>query len=167
MSQHHDGRQQHGSWVSGVLVLQIETNVTATLFTLSCQQKTANVSHSLLQKTYGFKHGKFATNVAAWNQAWTTNQTSTLYHTIDKYSAFPFLHLLRGTILYHIRDDVTVEVRHNHDVKLLGTRDQLHGRVVDNHIIELNAMVFVLFGNVTAGAQKETISQFPVYAHRS
>lgn len=56
MSKHHDGREKHGGRVGGILILQIKADVTATRF----------------------EHGVFATDVAARNQAGTTDQTSTL-----------------------------------------------------------------------------------------
>lgn len=55
VSQHHGGRQDHGSWVGGVLTLDVQTNVSATW-----------LENSVL-----------STEVGTWNQTWTTDQGST------------------------------------------------------------------------------------------
>ena len=38
-------------------------------------------------------------------------------------------------------DDVSIEIRHDHDIELLRARDQLHARVVDDHRVELDTGV--------------------------
>lgn len=37
----------------------------------------------------------------------------------------------------------------------------MHTSVVDDHVVELNTVVFVFLCDVTAGTQEKTISQFP------
>jgi hypothetical protein len=54
-------------------------------------------------------------------------------------------------------NDVTVQVGHDHDVKLLRVGDQLHGGVVHNHLLKLNSGVELC--NLLAGAHEETVAQ--------
>jgi len=75
VSQHHDGREEHGSGVSTVLVLNVKGNVTTTLFD-TCQWYSPSLSTFSI--TYRFEHGKLATNVTTRDQTRTTDQTSTL-----------------------------------------------------------------------------------------
>lgn len=57
----------------------------------------------------------------------------------------------------NVGEDTTVEVRHDHDVKLLRTRDSLHGGVVDNHVVDLKGRE--LLGDLVEGAAEETIGK--------
>lgn len=57
-----------------------------------------------------------------------------------------------------VGENATVEVRHDHHVKLLRARDGLHGGVVHNHIIHLQGGV-VLSGLVESAAEK-TVGKF-------
>lgn len=72
----------------------------------------------------------------------------------------------------NVRNDGTVEVRHDHNVELLGLGDQLHGaagdrvrikskgtvagnvRVVNNHIIESDSRRLVFLGDATEGVEE-------------
>ena len=57
----------------------------------------------------------------------------------------------------NVGQNTTVQVRHDHNVKLLRAGDSLHGGIVDNHVIDLEGGV--LLGDVVEGVAEETISQ--------
>lgn len=57
----------------------------------------------------------------------------------------------------NVGEDTTVQVGHDHDVKLLGAGDGLHGGVVDNHVVDLEGGV--LLGDVVEGAAEETVGE--------
>lgn len=86
--------------------------------------------------TYGLEHGVLATNVASGNDTGTSDETSS-----------------------DVGNNVTVQVGHDHNVELLGLGDKLHGGVVDNHVVELDARAGILLGDLTAGVEEETIGQ--------
>jgi hypothetical protein len=109
------------------------------------QEHSSGVSGVLVSKiktdvtATRLEHGVFATNVAARDDTGTTNETST-----------------------NVGNNVTVQVRHDHNVELLRTRDKLHSSVIDNHVVESNTVVFVFLGNIAASAQEQTITEFPM-----
>lgn len=82
----------------------------------------------------GLEDGNIAAHVAAGNDTGTTDESST-----------------------NVGEDTTVEVGHDHDVKLLGARDSLHGGVVDNHVVDLEGRE--LLGNLVESAAEETIGK--------
>lgn len=112
VSQKHGTGQEHGSGVSLVLALDVETDVTAT----------------------GLENSDLATHVATGDDAGTTNKGST-----------------------NVGQDTTVKVRHDHNVELLGTRDSLHGGVVDNHVVGLESGV--VLGDLVEGAAEKTVGK--------
>lgn len=57
----------------------------------------------------------------------------------------------------NVGQDATVQVRHDHDVELLGAGDGLHGGVVDNHVVDLEGRV--LLGGLVEGAAEQTVGQ--------
>jgi len=56
-----------------------------------------------------------------------------------------------------VGQDATVQVRHDHDVELLGSGDGLHTSVVDNHVVGLESGV--VGSNGLEGLSEETIGQ--------
>jgi hypothetical protein len=52
------------------------------------------------------------------------------------------------------------QVGHDHDVKLLGFSDELHGSVVDDHVAEGDSRALVLLGDFTTSFEEETVGQF-------
>lgn len=56
-----------------------------------------------------------------------------------------------------VGQDATVEVGHDHDVKLLGPADALHRGVVDDHVVALE--LGVVFGQPVEGAAEETVGE--------
>lgn len=57
----------------------------------------------------------------------------------------------------NVGQDAAVQVGHDHDVKLLGARDGLHGGVVDNHVVDLERGV--LLGDRVEGAAEQAVGQ--------
>lgn len=82
----------------------------------------------------GLKDGNVATHVAAGHDTGATDKGGT-----------------------NVGQDTTVQVGHDHDVELLGLGDALHGGVVDNHVVVLDAGE--LGGDLLAGVAEETIGQ--------
>lgn len=56
-----------------------------------------------------------------------------------------------------VGEDTAVQVRHDHDIELLGAGDSLHGGVVDNHVVDLQGRV--VLGDLVEGAAEETVGQ--------
>jgi hypothetical protein len=56
-----------------------------------------------------------------------------------------------------VGQDGSVQVRHDQHVKLLGPGDSLHGRIVDNHVVDLETRV--LLGNLVERLAEETVGQ--------
>lgn len=112
VSQKHAATENHGSGVSLVLALDIETDVTAA----------------------GLEDGNLTTHVAAGDDTRATDQGGA-----------------------NVGQDATVQVGHDHDVKLLGAGDGLHGGVVDNHVVDLEGGV--LLGGLVEGAAEQTVGQ--------
>lgn len=82
----------------------------------------------------GLKDCNFTSHVAARDNTGTTDQGST-----------------------NVGENTTVQVGHDHDVKLLRAGDGLHGGVVDNHIVDLEGRV--LLGNLMEGVAEEAVSE--------
>ena len=57
----------------------------------------------------------------------------------------------------NVGKNTTVQVRHDHDIELLGLGNGLHGGIVDNHVVDLEGRV-VLSGLVEGGAE-ETVGK--------
>lgn len=57
----------------------------------------------------------------------------------------------------NVGQNATVQVGHDHDVKLLGLGDALHRGVVDNHVVGLNSRV--LGGRLLEGAAEQTVGE--------
>lgn len=85
--------------------------------------------------TTRLKHGNIAAHVAARNQAGSADKSGT-----------------------NVGKDATVKVRHHHHVELLGSRDSLHGRIVDDHIINFQSGVGL--SNLVESAAEQTVGQF-------
>ena len=58
-----------------------------------------------------------------------------------------------------ISDNVSVQVRGDDNVKLLGLGDELHRRVVHNHLVKLDAGRLVLLGDLGARSEEESVSE--------
>lgn len=58
----------------------------------------------------------------------------------------------------NVRQDTTVQIGHDHDIKLLGARDSLHRSIVNNHVVGLQSRV--VLGDLLESVAEETISQF-------
>jgi hypothetical protein len=82
----------------------------------------------------GLENGDLATHVAAGDDTGSTNKGST-----------------------NVGQDTTVQVRHDHDVELLGLGNGLHTGVVDNHVVDLEGGV--VLSNSVEGVAEETIGQ--------
>lgn len=109
----------------------------------SRQQKSSGVSlvlaHDVLSDVTasGLKEGVLAAKVASWDDTGSTDE--------------------RGT---NVGDDVSVQVGEDDDVKLLGTRNELHGGVVDDHLVKLDAGVAILLlCDALAGVEEETVTE--------
>ena len=57
----------------------------------------------------------------------------------------------------NVGQDATVQIRHDHDVELLGAGDGLHGGVVDNHVVDLEGGV--VLGGLVEGAAEQTVGE--------
>lgn len=64
------------------------------------------------------ENGNFSTHIAPWYNTGTANKSGT-----------------------YVGENTPVEIRHDHHVKLLGPGNGLHGRVVDDHIIDLQGWI--------------------------
>lgn len=84
----------------------------------------------------GLVEGVLAADVGTRNDAWATDQ--------------------RGANVGH---NVTVQVGRHHDVKLVRAADQLHRRIVDDHVIGLDAGALVLLGDATERVEEQTITE--------
>lgn len=82
----------------------------------------------------GLEDGNLTAHVAAGDDTGAANQGST-----------------------NVGQDAAVQVRHDHDVELLGAGDGLHGGVVDNHVVDLEGGV--LLGGLVEGAAEQTVGQ--------
>ena len=82
----------------------------------------------------GLENSDLTTHVATRNNTGATNKSGT-----------------------NVGQDTTVKVRHDHNVKLLRTRDSLHGGVVDNHVVGLESGV--VLGDLVEGAAEKTIGK--------
>ncbi len=82
----------------------------------------------------GLENGDVATHVASGNNTGATDKTGT-----------------------NVGEDTSVQVGHDHDVKLLGTRDALHRGVVDDHVVVLNGGV--VFTDPLNSVSEQTIGQ--------
>lgn len=78
--------------------------------------------------------GNITTHVAARDDTGTTNEGGT-----------------------DVGQNATVQVRHDQHIELLGTRDSLHGGVVDNHIVGLKGRV--VLGNLVESAAEQTVGK--------
>lgn len=112
VTEEHGAGEDQGSWVSLVLALDVETDVSAARF------KDSNIS----------------THVASWDNTGASNKSGT-----------------------DVGEDATVQVRHDHDVELLGVGDSLHRGVVDDHIVRLESGVAL--SNLLEGASEQTVSK--------
>lgn len=83
----------------------------------------------------GLKNSDFAAHVAARNNTRTTDEGSA-----------------------NVRQDTTVQVGHNHDIKLLGAGDSLHRSVVNDHVVGLQS--WVVLGDLLESVAEETVGQF-------
>ena len=82
----------------------------------------------------GLEEGNVVTHVTAGNDTGTTNEGST-----------------------DVGEDGAVEVRSNENVELLGPANALHGSVVDNHVVDLEARVALR--DVVESAAEETVGE--------
>lgn len=82
----------------------------------------------------GLEDGNLTAHVAAGDDTGATNQGGT-----------------------NVGQDASVQVRHDHDVKLLRAGNSLHGGVVDNHVVDLEGGV--LLGGLVEGAAEQTVGQ--------
>lgn len=65
------------------------------------------------------------------------------------------------TVRQHKSYTVSSATHHDHDVKLLWPRDELHRGVVDDHAVELDTSVAVLLlGDSLARVQEQTVTEF-------
>lgn len=85
--------------------------------------------------TTRFEHGDIAAHVAARNQAGSADKSST-----------------------NVGKNATVKVGHHHHVELLGAGDSLHGRIIDDHVINLQRGVGL--SNLVESAAEQTVGQF-------
>ena len=60
--------------------------------------------------------------------------------------------------VFTVRDDVAVEVWHDHDIKLVWVRNELHSTVVDNDVIICDVGVFE--GDFSADLSEKSVSLF-------
>ena len=59
-----------------------------------------------------------------------------------------------------VGDDISIQISHDHDIKLVWFGHQLHAAIINDHIVSFN--IGVLLCNLLARLQEKTISQFPV-----
>jgi len=86
---------------------------------------TSHMSAARLEKSV------LRSDVAPWDDTRSTNESGT-----------------------NVGNNGTIEVRHDHDVELLGLGDQLHGSVIDDHVIVRNSGRLVLLGDATEGVEE-------------
>lgn len=84
--------------------------------------------------TSRLEHGHVAAHVTARNHARSSDQGSA-----------------------DIGQDASVQVRHDHHIELLRTRDSLHRRIVDDHIVDLEGGV--VLSNLVESATEETVGE--------
>lgn len=82
----------------------------------------------------GLENGDLTAHVAARNDTWATDQTGT-----------------------DVGENASVKVRHDHDVELLWPANTLHGGVVDNHVVGLDA--WELLTDLLDGVAEETVGK--------
>jgi hypothetical protein len=82
----------------------------------------------------GLKDSDVTTHVATGDETRSTNEGST-----------------------HVRQDTSVQVRHDHHVKLLGAGNSLHRGVVHDHVVHLQGGV--VLGDLVECAAEETVGQ--------
>jgi hypothetical protein len=58
-----------------------------------------------------------------------------------------------------VRHDGTVKVGHDHDIELLRLGNELHGGVVDNHVVRSDTGCLVLFRDSAEGVEEETVTE--------
>ena len=68
---------------------------------------------------YSFKHGVIGTDIAGWNESETADQTAA-----------------------EVGEDVSLQVLHDHHVKLVRVHHELHAGVVDDLVIALDLRIF-------------------------
>lgn len=80
------------------------------------------------------ENGNVTAHVATWDDTWASDKGGT-----------------------DVGENASVQVWHDHDVKLLWAGNALHGGVVDNHVAGLEG--WVVLGDVVEGVAKKTVSQ--------
>lgn len=98
MPQHHRRGENHGRWVGTVGAHDIVCDVPAARL-----EESEFLEQCLSKGPSSFRYVTYASNVASWDDAWSTNKGGT-----------------------DVRDNGTVQVGHDHDVELARTRDKLH-----------------------------------------
>lgn len=86
--------------------------------------------------TSGFENGVVGTEVSTGDETGSTDDGGT-----------------------DVGQNVTVQVSANNDVELAWLGHQLHGRVVDNHVVELDTGALVLLRHFAANVQEKTITK--------
>ena len=82
----------------------------------------------------GLKDGNITTHVATGDDTGATNKGSA-----------------------DVGENTSVQVRHDHDVKLLGAGDSLHGGVIHDHVVDLQGGV--VLGDLVESAAEETVGK--------
>ena len=151
MPQHHGRRENHGCGVGAVGTHDVLRDVTAagleeSVFLGKGEAFSVPAREESSRKTY-------PANVATRDDTGTTDKGGT-----------------------DVRDDGTVQVRHDHDIELARARDKLHGtrkmgeriefsqqsgivRVINDHVVELDSSGLVLFRDTAEGVQEQAITK--------
>lgn len=152
VTKHHRRAKDHGGRVGLVRAHEVLCNVSATRL----KERIFLIIKKQLKQVYSFRsYNPYPTNVAAWHDTRSTNESCT-----------------------NIRDDRAVQVRHDHYVKLARLRDELHRaiiaqtstrgfvgsrgyvRVVDNHVVSNDTRALILLRHFPESVKEESIAEF-------
>ena len=87
--------------------------------------------------SYRFKHCIVSSDIFTRHDPWPADQ--------------------RGS---NIADDVAIQVRHDHHIKLLWLGNKLHATIVNDHSVVFN--IGIVLSNFTTASQKKAVTKLPV-----
>jgi hypothetical protein len=135
VSQHHGSAEDHGRWVGFVRASDVLSNMTTSWLEKSVFLENHGKKLSIYSRSTGSMN-TYPADVTSWDDTWSTNKSST---NVGYYSS--------------------VEIRHNHDIELTGLGYELHGGVVDNHIVGDKARRLIFFGDFVESAEEQAVSE--------
>lgn len=87
--------------------------------------------------TTRFEESVISANVNTWHDTWSTDQRSA-----------------------DIGHDVTIKIRHDHNIELLRFSDELHRSVIYDHVVESDTRTLILLRYASASVEEQTVTQF-------